>query len=174
MKVVFLDIDGVLNSEDEIKKAFGADLDDPDAPSPVHLQWLKKILDETGAEVVLSSSWRIGLRSTQIVMDSLASIGYSLRGVTPEGVSVSFIEKSGFKPTRLFLETRGDTKYTLDRGAEIYAWLNKHPEVTNFVILDDEDTDIKGYFPDKLVKTSFAHGLLEEHAKKAVKILNNL
>ena len=140
MKVIFLDIDGVLN--DAITTA---DLMD-DSPKKEHLDCLKQIVDATGAEIVLSSTWRLFPLSRREIKKSLATVG------------LDFIDRTD----------------ELDdgRGAEIDAWLCKHPEVENFVILDDEDRDMKGEFADHIVRTSFYTGLLPEHVEKAIKILN--
>jgi hypothetical protein len=56
------------------------------------------------------------------------------------------------------------------RGAEIEEWLSRHPRVEKFVILDDDDSDMKE-FSKNIVKTTFFRGLLPEHVKKAISIL---
>ena len=61
--------------------------------------------------------------------------------------------------------------YIEDRGAEIAAWLLDHPNVSNFVILDDEDSDIKSWFPNNLVKTDIQVGLTLDACLKAAEIL---
>lgn len=48
-KVIFLDIDGVLNDEEHTSESY---LDS------MMVGRLKRIIDETGAEIILSSSWR--------------------------------------------------------------------------------------------------------------------
>ena len=62
-KIVFLCIDGVLNSEEYFNKCFSSDnvCDlDPDA-----INRLIKFLDDTNAKIVISSSWRsLNVQST--------------------------------------------------------------------------------------------------------------
>ena len=53
MKVIFLDVDGVLNSAQD---GYSIRL-----KTDSHLKLLQYIVKETGAKIVLSSSWRIGL-----------------------------------------------------------------------------------------------------------------
>jgi hypothetical protein len=60
---------------------------------------------------------------------------------------------------------------TMSRGAEIKIWLDEHPEVEKFVILDDDDLRIEEYLPYH-VKTTFKYGLTREKAVEAIKILN--
>lgn len=60
MKVIFLDVDGVLNSvEDRFSWTIETDK---------HLKLLKYIIDNTNAKIVISSSWRIlsGTKNTLI------------------------------------------------------------------------------------------------------------
>ena len=55
MKVIFLDVDGVLNtkySKSRCGRFIGIDKD--------KVAQLKRIVDETDAEIVLSSTWRLG------------------------------------------------------------------------------------------------------------------
>jgi histidinol phosphatase-like enzyme len=53
MKVIFLDIDGVLNSEEFLKKNKNEAIDRN------NVSILKKIIDKTGAFIVMSSAWRL-------------------------------------------------------------------------------------------------------------------
>jgi len=78
MKVVFLDIDGVLND------AFTTQALMDDTPKREHLDCLKEILDKTGAKVVLSSTWRLFSDSRNIVKNCLQNIGSDIYDITKE------------------------------------------------------------------------------------------
>ena len=56
MKVIFLDVDGVLNSQSLFERC-GEELVPIDEEN---IQYLKAIVDATNAKIVLSSSWRYG------------------------------------------------------------------------------------------------------------------
>jgi hypothetical protein len=56
------------------------------------------------------------------------------------------------------------------RQKEIYAWLSLHPEVDNFVILDDVGEELTWYW-DRLVLTDPRHGLNKERMEQAIKML---
>ena len=140
MKVIFLDIDGVLNDGIRIMET------DSDFPSKEHLDCLKAIVDATDAKIVLSSTWRLFPSSKNIVKNCLRNIGSDIYDITKE------LPKG--------------------RGAEIKEWLSRHPEVNQFVILDDDIADIKPYYPANIVKTTFYKGLLPHHIEPAIKILN--
>jgi hypothetical protein len=63
----------------------------------------------------------------------------------------------------------GETYIPVPRGLEIQEWLDAHPEVERFVILDDE-CDMAHLEPF-MVKTKFDCGLTEQDAEKAIAIL---
>ena len=143
MKVIFLDVDGVLISQQSgfghydvrgTREEFGED----------HWARYRRILEVTGAKVVVSSTWRIG-RDLEELQELLGS------------------EVIGRTPTDRTLET------TRVRGDEIEEWLNEHPGVEEFVILDDE-TDM-GVLGDYLVKTEFSTGLLDCHVEECIRRL---
>lgn len=147
--VLFLDMDGVLNSALYLKNnpsCFDRGEDEANAIDPVAGARLERVLVQTGALMVLSSAWRI-LNTLEQVTDFLQR-----RGVP----SVKFIGK-----------TPNLSGY---RGKEIQAWLREHPEVTRFAIVDD-DSDMEPYM-DRLVKTSWDSGLLDCHVEELVKLLS--
>lgn len=137
----FLDIDGVLNSNEFfIQNPSGLGLD------PKRIQLLNKLLEETNASVVISSSWRIR---------------YSIHSLQ------KMFEEVGFKYSeRIIGATSSET--TGKRGDEIDLWL-RQIHVDAFVILDDDDD--MSIVQDMLVQTSFETGLLEEHVEKAKRII---
>jgi len=136
MKVIFLDIDGVLNSmQDNFSWTIETD---------IHFIRLKKIVDKTKAKIVLSSSWRIGNSSKDIVHKRLQQFGMDFIDVTP-----------------VFNRQH--------RGREIADWLSRH-EVESFVILDDEEE--MDELVDHLVKTDMNVGLQDSNVDEAVNLLS--
>lgn len=146
MKVIFLDVDGVLNNWDTTvftAKGFQFVEDEKVA-------LLKSIINATDAKVVLSSDWRYDRNSSDDsdfveLRDKLSLFNISFFDFTPE--------------------ITWD-----DRGKEIQSWLDSHPDVTDFVIIDDRD-DMQPNM-DHLVQTVLKDGLTEELAAKAIKMLN--
>jgi len=147
-----LDIDGVLNSEKSMKMSYYKDNKDPnhaDLPHESHVKWLNKIVEETGAKLVISSTWRIG---THVRM--LGNILYLC------GVKADVIDKT---PT---ISISG-----CERGTEIQRWINECGyDITNFIILDD-DSDMC-HLMDKLVQTNNKFGLTKKEALIAIEMLN--
>jgi hypothetical protein len=150
MKIIFLDFDGVLNSHKffisqeglKIVRLYG-DLDETLDPTKIAL--INQLVDQTGAQVVVSSSWRI-----THTLESLNAI-LARHGAT-------------FK---LIGETPYLGKY---RGAEIADYLSGLKEQpTHFVIIDD-DSDM-GEVKSHLVKTSMMSGMDEGHLKDCLTML---
>ena len=150
-KIIFLDVDGVLNSmkfdrwlqDHHMKQYYCYELLDQNA-----ILNLQDIVFVTGADIVLSSSWRLSSKCCEQLQQQLKP--YALR----------FIDKTILMPHN-------------NRDAEIKEWLSRHPEVDHFVILDDEDEFKDEFLKNNFVKTTFEKGLLQEHVAKAIKILNN-
>jgi len=124
MKVIFLDIDGVLNVIPKGRDRFGGTF---------HKEFednLKMIIDCTGAKIVISSSWRFdGLDHMKAMWDYRKLPGEVI-DCTPDCAQLVSAEK--FK----FLDE-------VERGHEIQEWLDQHPEVTGFVIIDDDSDMLK-------------------------------
>ena len=136
MKVIFLDIDGVLNS---IQDKFSWTIE-----TDIHFIRLKRIVEKTGAQIVLSSSWRMGNSGRDIVHKRLQQFSMDFIDVTP-----------------IFNGQH--------RGREIADWLSRH-EVESFVILDDEgDMD---ELVNHLVKTDMNIGLQDGDVDKAINLLS--
>ena len=78
MKVVFLDIDGVLNDGVRIMET------ESDLPSKEHLDCLKAIIDATDAKIVLSSTWRLFPVARNDVKNALRNVGLEFIDKTKE------------------------------------------------------------------------------------------
>jgi hypothetical protein len=59
-----------------------------------------------------------------------------------------------------------------ERGNEIKMWLDKHPDVESFVILDDEISDIFPVFPHNYIRTTMERGFHEGLIQEAIDKLN--
>lgn len=147
MKIIFLDVDGVLNMWGS-----GGLL----TLNKKRLSRLNKIIEATGAHIVLSSSWR--------KLDGyIPHVGYPLKKL--EKALGYYGHKIHSMTTTVYFKERQI------RGDEIAEWLNRHPEVTNFVILDD-DSDMLITQREHFVHTDGKKGLTDEDVEKAIRILN--
>lgn len=157
-KVIFLDVDGVLNN------SFTMDLSPNGYKGidSVNLQCLSDIVSQTGAELILSSDWRYEWRKKYSVID---------RKKCKDGMYLDRrLSEFGLKITDKTI-TAGMYEY---RGYEIKEYLMRHPEIESFVILDDiifDDFELYG-FVEKLVYTSAMFGLTDDDVEKAICVLN--
>lgn len=158
MKVIFLDIDGVLNSRKYDRQRNWNEQTDIDE---TRLPLLKQITDSTGAEIVLSSTWRVHWDKDESLCDEDGAY-----------INATF-NKYGLK----IYDKTPCLGICAERRDEISLWLKtavaKEKVVEKFVIIDDYGFGWKD-FTENLVKTSphFGAGLEEEHVEKAIKILN--
>ena len=173
-KVIFLDVDGVLNTNKDgsiIEEKF--------------VERLAKIVHATGAKIILSSSWRYGYvrhidetyhyhsEHVERLICTIRQYGLQIAGITP----------------MLFQGPSG-------RPFEIRSWLGNQANVKRFVILDDETFWVWNWLGDFVVCTThegedqvhtfktpsgekkeirhktYQYGLTDSDVEKAIEILN--
>ena len=134
MRVIFLDIDGVLNHCDTISPSPTGAEPLPIPIAPECMARLNRLIAETGAKIVISSSWRKFAR-WQDLGPALMRHGLiaDVIGETPDLVNDA-VWLDHWQTRR---EGAPFTYERLERGWEIREWLAAHPEVTAFAILDD-------------------------------------
>ncbi|MGM9878818.1 MAG: HAD domain-containing protein [Bacilli bacterium] len=166
MKAVFLDIDGVLvHSKYENKENENIDEE--------KIKLLKKIIDETDAKIILSSSWRSFYESDgklyhyecfYKLKELLKKHQLEIYSQTPSLV-LEAIKDFDNKTIKFNPETT--------RAGEINLWLNNN-DVESFVILDDEKSEWEYFgYEQNVIETHYNEGLLENNVTKAIQILNN-
>jgi len=130
-KICFLDIDGVLNSkfwndshQREISEGKYIDRD--------KVKLLGLLIHDTGAKLVLHSGWRFWFDD-------------QLRPLRPEAAHlVHLLAEENMAlydrtPDLTTEEIRASKKFSLVKAREILAWLEAHPGVRAWVVLDDLD-----------------------------------
>lgn len=131
-RILFLDIDGVLNSV-KTSVAFGRW---PHDITPKELSLfdtaaialLQRLCDSAGIQIVLSSAWRLS--------HDFKAVG--------EAFGLPIIDRTPALPG--------------PRGEEIAAWLAAHPEVTDYAIVDDDPDMLPGQL-HRFVHTDGYEGL---------------
>lgn len=148
MKVLFLDIDGVCNSRQFVRrmratnKKFHLYLQ----VDPELVKLVQRIIKETNCRVVLSSTWRLYPEAREHVRREVCHF----IDCTPD-------MQAGAK--------RG----VIDRGVEIQAWLDEHPTVRQYAILDDDGDFLPSQW---LFRTTFNDGITEDIAQAVIDHLN--
>ena len=164
-KYIFLDIDGVLNSEHTLEDrstSIASIICDQ------YLENLRNIVEKTDAKLVLSSSWRVyfgeytkeprNIFAIHLVQ-ALAKHNLKLHDMTP------FIKGN----------------FSNERGLEIKTYMDQN-NITDYVVIDDEEfSDFKKHLDmSRFIQTNFGdetttienEGLNKKIAEKAIKILN--
>jgi len=170
LRIIFLDIDGVLNSA-QSRHMFARHHENGSRIfCPLAISNLRWIIRKTKAKIVISSSWRkyYGIDQMGAIFEQYG-IGHGRRfdytkriwGSTP--ATFSYLAR-GFEIKRWFAETEEEDQ--LDAGEEIRR--KEVLEKKRFIILDD-DTDMKPYM-DRLIKTDPWHGLMYRDAVKAIEL----
>lgn len=164
IKVLFLDVDGVLNSNNNLLFDHVIEND--------KLQILKSIVERTNAKLVLSSNWRCETRALVKLWTALENAGLTLYGITPFGVKINDMQQTPWKDVQRCDDFIFEDDVNNDRGAEIAWWIwRRREKIDKFAIVDDEDIDIRKYFPNNIVKTGFSTGLTSKDAAKIIKML---
>ena len=155
MKIIFLDIDGVLNEEKSRSRCCGyKGIDDNKAKN------LAKIVEETNAKIVLISTWKDDWRKTDKSHQGMMA-NYLDRKLKKQGLAVldktKSIDKNGFH----FSRGEGILQYLADNKVEKY------------VILDDYQFDYDSCgLSDYYIKTdAYNGGLTKELVGRAIQIL---
>ena len=155
MKIIFLDIDGVLNYAGCKARSPSGCIGIEEKP----LKLLKTIVDVTGAKIVLTSTWKTDWFITDDLNDLNKDGRYLYDSLSEHGLGI--------------LDKTVDYAWS-KRGQGILDFL-KDVYCESFVILDDGLFDFLELGLDKYhVRTDyFKHGLTEYHVEKAINILNN-
>lgn len=155
MKVIFLDIDGVLNGFSTTKETT------PEGYLFVEdklVARLQKIIELTGAQVVLSSSWRLEAKeftgkeadgeNLTLLKEKLAEFGIFIIGMTCN---------------------RGAY-----RGWQIRRYLKDHPEIDKWIVLDDMPIyEFQEHINTKYVIQTFCNnGISDLEVEYAIELLN--
>jgi hypothetical protein len=151
MKVIFLDNDGVIclsnnwGSRNTKRRKAGLKVSVPYSELPADIRFdnfdkkavkiLNEILEETGAEIVVSSDWRL-----YATLEELGDY-YTSQGIIKKPIATTEIFKDIFPREWSALRFRADLE--LERYMEIDNWLKNHPEVTHWVAVDDLDMSVE-------------------------------
>lgn len=152
MKVIFLDNDGVIclsnNWGSRFKKQHkwgGRKLSMSNSEIPIEYRFdnfdkkaikiLNEILEETGAEIVVSSDWRF-----HATLEELGNY-YESQNIIKRPFATTDMFKDIYPSEWSTLRFRADIE--LERYMEIEHWVKNHPEITNWVAVDDLNMSVE-------------------------------
>ena len=167
-KIIFLDIDGVLNTEHyqgllqyqgkPWQDEYGAFFD------PKAVKQLKRIIDATDADIVVESSWKyLGLDAMKELW-KVRNLPGRIIDITPSTTSDEYL-------LNVDLDDFSNKMHHC-KGLEISSWLSeKGLSNTRYVIIDDEYVILDSQLPHFILTNPY-EGITEEQANKAISILN--
>ena len=155
MKIIFLDFDGVMDTAyyDHVLSKEGLSGNDSFGSvfDPNCVKNLKEIIDKTGADIVVSSSWKYFMTYKDFLdMWEYRCLPGFVTDVTPT-------------PT-----------VRRNRGDEIDAWLQECDVECQYVIIDDlDESNFNEHQLQRLLVVNPFNGIDEEIAERAIEILNH-
>lgn len=160
--VLFLDIDGVLNSN-FWNDTHQREISDGVLVDEEKVRLLAGLVRSTNAEIILHSGWRfwydgdgVPLREeARNLSKLLAKEGLKITGVTPDLTTE---------------EIRRTRKFSLVKAEEILLWVSLHEDIGGWVVLDDLDLH-NAEISKHQVKTDQTVGLTVEDVHRAEKLL---
>lgn len=167
-KYLFLDFDGVLNTEfyQDLLMSQGKPFRDKHGPffDPVAVEQLKRVIDSTHADIVIESSWKyLGLEAMQYMWKNRQLPGRVI-DITPSIVSASW-------SSNIDLDDFG-LDVSQSKGIEIDFWLFENTvKDVRYVIIDDEYVVFDTQLP-RFILTNPFDGLTELLADRAIALLN--
>lgn len=150
MNIIFLDIDGVLNSHRKLKEVYEKTHKPHSGYNypfdEICLNNLKRLVELTNSKLVITSTWRKDKEGRDKIIEALKEyqLDQTLIGYTPI--------------------------LNQPRGVEIQAYLDTLEIQPNFIIIDD-DTDMESLI-DYLIKTNISVGLTKENVEEGIKKLS--
>ena len=144
-QILFLDVDGVLNRCGASNQGLETDKCD----------LLADLCRRAGCKIVVSSTWR---RYPHLMEDRLLPM-FRSRGIECVG-QTPMLEKPS---------PGGHVVVAAARHEEITAWLDAHPDVTRYAILDDDPNADNG--SGRFVRTNSDEGLQDSHVATLMRLL---
>lgn len=143
MKVIFLDFDGVINNFHNI-----------DGINKYNVAFLKVIIKKTNAKIIATSSTKYSFQKNNLPYESTKYYQNYLLPLKEYGITIH-----DYTPL-----------CNQDKETEISIYLKTHPEITEFLILDD-DFISKNYKAHQ-VYIDLYKGISLEHVTPSINILN--
>lgn len=131
MKVIFLDIDGVLNSN-FWNDTHQREISDGTLIDEEKVMLLGQLIRNTSAKVILHSGWKFWFdsevkplrREAERLISMLEKEGIKVNGVTPDHTTK---------------EIRKSKKFSLVKASEILAWVSQYDNIEKWIVIDDLD-----------------------------------
>ena len=163
-RIVFLDIDGVLNSN-FWNENHQREISDGTLIDDTKVKLLCKLIEDTDAQIILHSGWKYWFDSE---LKPLRREAENLRALLEK----ERLTIAGVTPDHATDEIKKSKKFSLVKEGEILAWLGQHKDVDSWVVLDDLDLH-SAEIEMHQVKTDPCTGLTIEDVEKAKRMFQD-
>ena len=147
-KVIFLDYDGVVNTpmwnDEGTRCSFGYPHQGK-VNNFQAVQWLSEFCQKFGFDIVVTSTWRMDPNYKECLINGGLRSGINILGRTEK-----LLDKT--------------------RGEEIQDYIEHHPEITEYFVIDDENDGMKIH-GDRFIKTMTEVGFTEIEFMKMKKMM---
>lgn len=164
MKVIFLDLDGVLTNYRTRYKKFDEECVD----------CLNHILQTTGALIVITSSMRVMNGFDKVV--ELCKFGIMHECWKDDSFQMPHILMKAERiidlaPIIPCYNQLNEPIFAVNRGKEITQWLDGRDDIDRYVVIDDDDNFVQEHV-NYLIKVDPMTGLTENDCFKAINLLS--
>jgi hypothetical protein len=149
MKIIFLDIDGVLVPCVKDVWTFQEE----------QVKLLKEVIEERNYKIVISSSWRI---------EGITHPRSQLRNELEKSGLMEHLYRPDWHTPNYNAEPclQGDDTIATKRPREIDLYLQRRPEVKEYLILDDDEWEFSEEQKPHVIRTDSIKGLTKEDIEK--------
>ena len=163
-RIIFLDIDGVLNSN-FWNDSHQREISDGTLVDVEKVKLLSILVKRTNAKIILHSGWKYwfdqDLKPLRLEAENLMML-----------LKKEELLLGGITPDHSTEEIRRNKKFSLVKASEILAWLAEHRDTGNWIVIDDLDLHNEEIEMHQ-VKTDPSIGLTIDDVYKAEKMLLN-
>lgn len=166
IKVIFLDVDGVLNYESWRDRQLNYSMKNIEPVDPQKVKLISKIIKKTKAKVVFSSSWRFIMKPENAQYTNKKSRVYKLKRLFNKyKIKITDVTGSDFI---------SPDKKIFGRGCEIQTYLERHPEIYNYVIIDDAIAELQNFksSPHMFLTSFNDEGITKKQCDEIIRFLN--
>jgi hypothetical protein len=181
MKVLFLDVDGVLNSLRSFCAAQQGQTTFEDwifeSADPIACRLIDRLVNEYDLKIVVSSSHRqrffTGRAEHMGVVTDKGESGLSMARWEHNLLPMQeYFKKIGLQRADAIISCTPDID-NVTRGQQIQAWLEKHPEVTHYAIIDDNSDMTEEQLEHHFVHTCMSNGFTFENYRQIEEIMGD-
>lgn len=162
MKIIFLDIDGVFNS-DLWNSRHKKEIESGILIDEKKIKLLSNLIKSTEAKIVLHSGWRFWFDKNTLLPVRKESV------ILSEMFKNNGIEIYDFTPDLTTEEIKKNKNFSIVKADEILLWLKTHMNIASWIVIDDLDLNNHA-ISERQIRPDKKYGITENDILKAEKL----